>query len=55
MLEKKNTPKFFLCVCVRERERKREGGGNNISMMENYVNNGREKYKFIEDGVNMKR
>ena len=40
---------------VRERERKREGGGNNISMMENYVNNGRENNKFIEDGVNMKR
>ena len=45
-----------VCVCVRERERERErGGGNNISVMENYVKNGRENNKFIEDCVNMKR
>ena len=44
-----------MCVCVCVRERKREGGGNNISVMENYVKNGRENNKFIEDGVNMKR
>ena len=42
-------------VCERERERKREGGRNNISVMENYVKNGRENNKFIEDCVNMKR
>ena len=46
-----------MCVCVRERERerKREGGRNNISVMENYAKNRRENNKFIEDGVNMKR
>ena len=54
MQEKKKLQNFF-CVCERERERKREGGGNNISVMENYVKNGRENNKFIEDGVNMKR
>ena len=42
-------------MCERERERERERGGNNISVMENYVKNGRENNKFIEDGVNMKR
>ena len=38
-----------------EREREREGGRNNISMMEDYAKNGRENNKFIEDGVNVKR
>ena len=40
-----------MCVC----EREREGGRNNLSVMENYVKNGRENNKYIEDGVNMKR
>ena len=44
-----------MCVRERERERERGGGGNNISVMENYVKNGRENNKFIEDGINMKR
>ena len=48
---KKNYPKIILW----EREREREGGRNNLSVMENYAKNGRENYKFIEDGVNMKR
>ena len=39
----------------RERERGREGGRNNIFVMENYVKNGRENNKFIEDGMNVKR
>ena len=56
MQEKKILQKFVcVCVCVCVRERKREGGGNNISVMENYVKNGRENNKFIEDGINMKR
>ena len=42
-------------MCVRERERGREGGRNNISVMEDYAKNGRENNKFIEDGVNVKR
>ena len=42
-------------MCVWEREREREGGRNNISVMENYAKNGRENNKFIEDGVNVKR
>ena len=54
MQKKKNTPIIIVCVWERERERER-GGGNNISVMENYVKNGRENNKFIEDGVNMKR
>ena len=47
--------KYFknYCVCVWERER--EGGRNNLSVIENYAKNGRENNKFIEDGVNMKR
>ena len=48
---KKIYPKIILC----EREREREGGRNNLSVRENYAKNGRENYKFIEDGVNMKR
>ena len=42
-------------MCVRERERGREGGRNNLFVMENYAKNERENNKFIEDGVNMKR
>ena len=42
-----------MCVCVRERER--EGGRNNLFVMENNAKNGGENNKFIEDGVNMKR
>ena len=53
MQEKKNSKNYFVCVC--EREREREGGRNNLSMMENYAKNGRENNKFIEDSVNMKR
>ena len=52
--KKKYSKNYFVCVWERERERER-GGGNNISVMENYVKNGRENNKFIEDGVNMKR
>ena len=53
MQEKKNTPKII--VCVRERDREREGGRNNISVMENYAKNGRENNKFIKDCVNIMR
>ena len=42
-------------MCVWEREREREGGRNNLSVMENYAKNGRKNNKFIEDSVNMKR
>ena len=57
MQKKKNTPRIILCVCVCvcEREWEREGGRNNLSIMENYVKNGRENNKFIEDDMNMKR
>ena len=51
-MQKKKILQLLLCVCVRERER--EGGRNNISVMENYAKNGRENNKFIENGVNMK-
>ena len=44
-----------VCECVRERKGEREGGRNNISVMENYAKNGRENNKFIENCVNMKR
>ena len=55
-MQEKILPKnFFLCVCVCERERERERERNNLSVIENYAKNGREKNKFIEDGVNMKR
>ena len=50
MQEKKILQKL---LCVWERER--EGGRNNISVMENYAKNGRENNKFIEDGVNIKK
>ena len=52
---KKYSKNYFVCVCVRERERGREGGRNNLSMMENYAKNEKENNKFIEDSVNMKR
>ena len=59
MQEKKYSKNY----CEREREREREGGRegwreggrNNIFVMENYVKNGRENNKFIEDGMNVKR
>ena len=43
MQEKKNTPKIIVCVCEREREKGRDGGRNNLFVMENYAKNERER------------
>ena len=55
MQEKKKTPKIIACACVCVREREREREREKQTFCDDYVKNGRENNKFIEDGVNIKR